>query len=49
MKKKQYWSAVCAMLGVALIAAAFFEKDNWILGMLLGIYSLYWGSKLAGE
>lgn len=46
--KKKYWSNVCAMLGVALIATAFFQKDDWLLGMALGIYSLYWGSKLYG-
>ena len=45
MKKKKYWSNVFAMLGVAMIATAFFSKDLWIAGTALGIYLLYLGSK----
>lgn len=44
MRKKKYWSNVLAMLGVAMIAAAFFSKDGWFWGMALGVYSLYKGS-----
>lgn len=46
MKKKKYWSGVCAMLGVAMIASAFFSKDGWILGTIIGAYSIWWGAKL---
>ena len=49
MKKKKYWSGVFAMLGVAMIATAFFSKDSWLLGTLIGAYCLYWGSRLSGE
>ena len=47
--KKKYWSNVFAMLGVAMIAAAFFNKDGWVLGTAIGAYCLYWGSKWYGE
>ena len=49
LRKKKYWSNVLAMLGVALVATAFFAKENWIWGMALGAYALYWGAKLAEE
>ena len=42
--KKKYWSNVCAMLGVALIATAFFQ-EHWFWGTALGAYSLFWGAK----
>lgn len=49
MKKKKYWSSVMAMLGVAMVAASFFAKEGWFLGMILGAYSIYVGARLAEE
>lgn len=49
MKKRKYWSNVLAMLGVALLATAFFTKDDWVLGAIVGGYFLYLGAKLYEE
>lgn len=43
----KYWSNIFAMLGVALIATAFFQK-NWQAGSLLGIYSAMLGAWFHG-
>ena len=43
----QYWSNVFAMLGVALVATAFFQ-DNWQAGTALGLYSIVIGAWFHG-
>ena len=48
-RKKNYWSLIGAMLGVALVAAAVFAKEDWGIGMSLGVLSILVGAKLAKE
>lgn len=43
----RYWSNVFAMLGVALIATAFFQ-ERWQAGSLLGIYAVAVGAWFYG-
>lgn len=43
----RYWSNVFAMLGVALIATAFFQ-ESWQAGSLLGIYAVAVGAWFYG-
>lgn len=42
-----YWGNVCAMLGVALIATAFFRSD-WQWGVLTGVFSIGLGAWFHG-
>lgn len=43
----QYWSNIFALLGVALIATAFFQ-DHWQAGTALGLYSIVIGAWFHG-
>ncbi|MDD2966516.1 MAG: hypothetical protein PHN64_03340 [Desulfovibrionaceae bacterium] len=43
-----YWSNVFAMLGVALIATAFFRPEDWQAGTLLGVYFIGIGAWFTG-
>ena len=49
--KKKYWSNVCAMLGVALIATAAFQHAIPAvgLGIIAGCLFLLVGDAIAGE
>ena len=49
MKKRRYWSSVFAMLGVALIATAFFQGKHVLSGIIFGSYCLYWGYSIYEE
>lgn len=40
----QYWSNIFAMLGVALIATAFFRPEDWPIGSSLGIFVILLGA-----
>lgn len=44
----KYWSNIFAMLGVALIATAFFRPDDWQLGTLSGTYFIGIGAWFYG-
>ena len=46
--KKKYWSNLCAMLGVALIATAVFQ-DHWGWGVFFGVIIASYGAHLAEE
>ena len=48
MKKKKHWANVLAMLGVVLIATAFFQDEKF-WGFLCGGSSLYCSGKIADE
>ena len=43
----KYWSNICAMLGVALIATAFFQ-ESWQSGTMLGVYTIGLGAWMHG-
>ncbi|MBQ2760706.1 MAG: hypothetical protein IJC28_03415 [Mailhella sp.] len=43
----KYWSNICTMLGVALIATAFFQ-EHWQSGTLLGVYTIGLGAWMHG-
>lgn len=44
----KYWSNIFAMLGVALIATAFFRPEDWQLGTLSGAYFIGIGAWFHG-
>ena len=44
----KYWSEIFGMLGVALIATAFFRPEDWQLGTMLGIYFIGIGAWFHG-
>lgn len=43
----KYWANIFGMLGVALIATAFF-REGWQPGSLLGVYFIGWGAWFQG-
>jgi hypothetical protein len=49
MKKKKHWAGVFAMLGVALLATAFFQKDGAIWGYIWGFFFVYLSGKIVPE
>ncbi len=44
----KYWSNIFGMLGVALIATAFFRPEDWQTGTALGTYFLLVGAWFHG-
>ena len=50
----KYWSNIFAMLGVALIATAFFRPDDWHIGTLsgasfIGLGAWFYGLSLSSK
>ncbi len=46
--KRKYWSNVLAMLGVVLVATAFFQ-EHWFWGSVFGTISIFAGAKIEEE
>lgn len=44
----KYWSNIFAMLGVALIATAFFRPDDWQAGCISGAVTIFIGAWFHG-
>lgn len=44
----KYWANIFGMMGVALIATAFFRLDDWYAGCLTGAIFIYLGAWFQG-
>lgn len=44
----KYWSNIFGMIGVALVATAFFRTADWQLGTLIGVYFIGIGAWFYG-
>ncbi|WP_298068767.1 hypothetical protein [uncultured Mailhella sp.] len=47
-RRLKYWSNIFGMIGVALVATAFFRTDDWQLGTLSGAYFIGIGAWFHG-
>ena len=49
MRKRKHWANVFAMLGVALLATAFFQQETPLGGYVWGSAFVYLSGKIAPE
>lgn len=48
MRMLTYWSNIFGMLGVAIIATAFFRPEDWQWGVFSGAVFIYMGAWFSG-